>query len=225
MKKQVSLLTGALFLFVMASMASATSVMLDHFVYDPLNPNLTANSGTIVQTATQTDPTIFGGTRKVTLRWVSGPSNVMLTRPAGAANHFMICDSGFGTVGSWEFDWGNTYAGGSILGDLTNGGGATGFEIAFLGSDAPVDINMTVLPIAGPSQMVTQNAPVGPGVVEFSFASFNTIASFAAIDSIRFDFTAPAAADFAIDYIQTIPEPASMALFGLLGLGLVRRRR
>jgi len=227
MKRQVALLSGILFLFIMTSMASATSMMIDHFVYDPLVPDLTANSAAALQTATQTDATTILGTKRfVALRWVSGQTDVTVKRPSGPANDYVTCGSEFGTVGSWEFDWGNTYAGGGSLGNFLNAGGY-GFEIAFLGSDAAVGINMTVLPTVGTPQTVVQSAPVGPGLVVFTFESFNTIpyANFTSIDSIRFDFTAPANADFAIDYIGIIPEPTSIALFGLLGMGLIRRRR
>jgi hypothetical protein len=226
MKKTLLLFLGILSLSVLASGAP---LVIDHFAYDELNPNLIVTTATPVLSSTQTDASILGGQRFVQATHVTGSGAVSLVRPLGAPFHYITCNTESGNDGAWEFAWGSTYAGGALLGDLTNGGFADTIIIEFLAADAAVGVNMTVLPLMGVAETVVSSTPIGPGLVLFAFSDYSF--SFTSIDSLRFSFTSVDASDFAVDSIVTnnlteIPEPASLLISGLLlGLGLLRRRR
>lgn len=100
------------------------------------------------------------------------------------------------------------------------------FRVVFLANDLPLDLTMQVTT----NGAVTATAPqVVPGgitsttAIDIPFSAFAG-ANFSDIDQIRFMFSTSPSGDFALSNLSTVPEPASLGLFGA-GVALLLRRR
>ncbi len=115
--------------------------------------------------------------------------------------------------------------------DFTEGGVSNQFALDFVSSDSsfPISDVLSITATSGSNtdtQFVTIPANSNLGVATVDFASFTGV-DFTQLDSvsIEYDFATAPGRDFEIDTFSAIPEPTSVALLGLGGLGLMLRRR
>jgi hypothetical protein len=119
--------------------------------------------------------------------------------------------------------------------DLTDGGVLNAFLLSVLSSDlgftATFDIYDSVTD-AAPSSTLSQDfgpVPFGSGPVAYTmlFSSFTDPAILTSADKIVLTLTGPAETDVTLDFIQAVPEPASVGLMlaSLPGVVVFARRR
>ncbi|MFK7765671.1 MAG: PEP-CTERM sorting domain-containing protein [Mariniblastus sp.] len=115
--------------------------------------------------------------------------------------------------------------------DMTDGGINTAFAFDFVSSDAPATISdvLSVTAVSGGTSVtnfVSIPASGNLGVATVDFADFTGV-DFTSLDEVSIDYnfaTAPGR-DFEIATFSAIPEPTSLAIIGLGGLGVLLRRR
>jgi len=128
----------------------------------------------------------------------------------------------------WDAD------GAGLAADLTDGGLANGIEIAIMAIDQG-SVTLTLEVFDGASVALLTLAGLGAGNFSFLFGDFvGDGGVFDSASAVRLTIEATEAADLALDFVRTIdvpppriPEPATLALFGLglMGLASIRRRR
>lgn len=137
----------------------------------------------------------------------------------------------FGATTRAVFDAGRDFAVG-LNTSLLAGGNA--FQISVLGSDLGFPFSLAAYTDGANYSMFTTTALPGSGLYTIKFSDFavasGTGANFADISVLEAVFNTPSgieAADFAIDLVNVVPEPDSLALTGMavFALGLVRRRK
>lgn len=114
--------------------------------------------------------------------------------------------------------------------DITNGLTLDTVRVNFvdLGTFALLPVTLTIDDGVN-SFTDTVVLPIGSlsaGIIDFPLQPYVTAGvDVTSVDSMEFSFDNQAGADITLDLIQVIPEPATMALLGLGGLALLRRRR
>jgi len=110
----------------------------------------------------------------------------------------------------------------------TNLAAETSFLLFTTFNDSAVAYTITLSTIGGGTSTQTINEGAGfSGDVSFPMASFAGTASLADVDSITLAIEGTRGTDVSIHTFSTVPETSStgLALLGVVGLGLARRRR
>lgn len=103
------------------------------------------------------------------------------------------------------------------------------FRLNFLANDLPMSVLAYVYTYGSPDALSTSTVAVGANQNSFSvdipFSSFAGGASFSDVDRFGFIFETGPSGDFALESIEAVPEPATMAAIGAGIVGLIARRR
>lgn len=102
-------------------------------------------------------------------------------------------------------------------------------NVTFRSNDLLQPVVVTMFTNGGASSF-TRTLNIAGGITSaspqtYSFDFTSDAASLGDVDAIRFDFDPAAGADFSLTSINTVPEPASMAVIGLGVAALLRRKR
>ncbi len=201
--------------------------------------SVTANSGTPSATSSAGPGigTILGGEREITVDYLSGPGSATININQ-AGNSLFAYSSDADTIGRATVLWDGVGSGGFAATDLSDGGVNDAFGLKIVFDDLAAIVTLAVCSGASCSTAVV-NLPGGIFVatdILVPFLSFVGTADFTAATEISMVIDhGPAgnplpSLDVQIDLIITtteVPEPATLALFGLglAGLGFARRRK
>jgi len=219
--------------FCVMSSANAGTLALDTFDYDL---NIAVNSGSTSATDTINNINIFAGDVQYDLLWSLGGN------PTGAsAVTYGVSDSrlSFNNASNVSSELSLTYAAfddtpaGPL--DLTGGGSFLSFYYDVLFSDGDFDVDVFVGSDDGDNMSIleTSSSDVA-SLTRFTldFSSFSAYmgfgaANFAAADFVKIVITADNAVDLEITEFGVIPEPTTLAIFGLglIGLAFGARRK
>jgi hypothetical protein len=217
--------------------ANASVVALDTFNYTPVI-DLEVNQTTTSDTTSRNDINSFLGDVQYTLNYISGPTSL-----DSSSVSFDLSGDGVMSYSNDDFMVSSlTMLYTALNGtpnsplDLTQGGAQSSFYFDILSSDLGFSIDVTVGSDTGAnvSNYVSISNSVSSLTREtIDFATFNTTlgagANFAAVDYVNIILTTTAVgSDLTITEfgITSVPEPTSVAIFGLglVGFALSRKK-
>jgi len=226
------------------SFSSAQAIMIDPFENGSLEVGVNAGSPPQIQTDGSAVTEALGGSRELQayasslIDSTNYPSYYILGQSCGACTPHVYYHAQLNVIGDTKVHWDGVNeavlkpAGlGGV--DLTDGGASTGFEIKVDYLAAGLNLALQVWDNGSTASASLSSLLLGTNFVPF--ADFTGTVNWASIDAIQMVISYPAAAVgqayiAEIDYIRTnssVPEPATLALFGLglAGIGAVWRRR
>jgi len=240
-----ALLLGSVLSVVALGSANAGYLTIDEF--SGPNTTLSVDAGTtsasVIDQAPDVAGTIIGGVRDMTLDFLGGGTGANGNAQVafgGGTGLFIHTQGGSGSIAQTTV----TYDGVAGAGLGVSFAGQQGIEVGLIESDAGMAWQFLLIDINGNTGSTVELTPSvafpGPATFFTSFANdftfdagfdLSNIFSFQLISNFDTDgagTASPVAAlDVTVDYIRVVPEPATLALFGvgLLGLGIVRRRK
>lgn len=171
---------------------------------------------------------VIGGSRNLTINTTSGTNSSDLTVLTGPQT--LNLNTGAGNNSAGTILWNANGAGlGGV--DLTDAGASNKFDLEVLFADNNLGVQISVTETAGAggsTATYSQNlgAIASSTFVGIPFASFTNFANvdFSQINSISLMLSGPASQDAIVRLVQTtgsgVPEPASIALWSVLGLAV-----
>jgi hypothetical protein len=217
------------------SVPAFASTYLD--AYDDGIAILTATNITGSMSLTETSLTdVLGGERYSTVTWESGTGAVNLNVSIVTAQDVASYSSPSGLDGKFSFEYGRST---DLDTDITSGGTDFAFKFLFDVADFTAPITVTVTTRDGGGDKVssgTVNSPSGLQTgdadvwVTLPYSSFSTVANggadFTDIDNILVEIDGPSESDYTLKAsVYDIPEPATMTVLALGGIGVLLRRR
>lgn len=225
---KVGLLTlGSAALLAAGSMANG-EVIIDFFSTGPYQIFLFPDDpdGFEDVTATGDEATILGGERYVMIDYVDGGADDGIVESALLNDgNIAFFNNGALAQGGLHLEYGReANLNADFSADAAGGNGAFRFDFAFVDGEGTLTVELTDGDgtNATSSEVTVDHA----GIFNVSFSDFGEDMDFGDLDNliVRLD-SDTIAADFALDSFRVIPAPASLALLGLGGLTLSRRRR
>lgn len=224
-------LTG-LFSLTATFTASATTTVDDFFgelfvIQVPDSPAGPFSESLLVSgdlDANNVDPDLFGNERLFTVDIDAASGSTAAISILGVGG-VLALDSGV-LAGPGDAEFGAFYDDFSDV-DVTDGGVNDAFSISILFMDGSFDFTLTLDDGTNSGTSTVSANSSGLHLIDLNDAAYASV-DLTSIDSINFEATnTEQAADVAIDRIAftVVPEPGSMALLGLGGLLIARRRR
>lgn len=223
MKSQLTFL--ATFAAILAVAPANALVMIDDFSSGAASSSLTSGSQYFMQNGT-----MVGGKRVVFIQVTSNAFGLSLDVDTNSGALSINSQSGVNGLGAIGYGLTMTGPNSTAYSDLNlNLSAENRFEIRTLSRDGDLTVRMNVRNGNGTNFTVTQtllgNSVNTPELLTFNFSSFTGV-NFADVDQIQVDFDTADSGDVAVDYVQAVPEPATMAVLGAAAaLAAARRRR
>lgn len=223
---------GAVALLLSAGVAGADIVMVDDFSAGEIDLSTRTASGSISDPVAQ----VLGGERELSWSIVANPFNSRLNLFAAFNDQpgFGI-DMGVGNASVVEltYDGVGSDAAAAGLNFNANSFGVDRVVLSFLSIDLPVDVTIAIVDGNGNRGTLTRVLPAGTGNIEsFVFDQFTFIGQgfdFSDIDRLDVSFNLfgqdPNRDLFLLNIGFEVPSPGPLALAGLGGLAIFRRRR
>lgn len=206
-----------------ASSANAL-VMIDDFTTGAASSSLNAGSQYFSQAGS-----MVGGDRVVFIQIVSNTFGLDMDVDTNAGVLSLNSQSGVDGLGAVAYGL-NLVSPTSTSFDNMNLdlSGESAFEIKTLSRDGDLKVDVLVRNSPNSYVMSTQtlfgSSINTPEVLTFNFSSFTGV-NFADVDQILVRFDTSNSGDVAVDYIQAVPEPATLAVLGAVAAVAARRKR
>jgi hypothetical protein len=219
--------------------SSASAAVIDDFTAPADGQTFTqTNVGTrSSQTLSGLGASVIGGTRQVSAiilpdSGAGSSASVKIQNPTPGAAELSF---GSNTDAEVSLSYGTA---GDLNADLSNGGLSNAFVVRVLLSDLRANGIPNVILVSttgrGSSGAVHFDVPplIGNGSpapfdIIVPFASFFGPIDFSDIDTIELEINGPPSSNYTLDFFatNTVPEPASLSLFGIGAMGLLARRK
>lgn len=223
MKAQFTLITTLTALLAAAS--AHALVMIDDFTTGAASSSLSSGSQYFMQNGS-----MIGGTRVVFIAVTNNAFGLSLDVDTNSGALSINSQSGVDGLGAVGYGLTMTGPNSTSYNDLNlDLSGEDRFEIRTVSRDGDLTIRMNVRNGNGTNFTVSQtlfgSAINTPELTTFLFSSFTGV-NFADVDQIQVDFDTANSGDVAVDYIQAVPEPATMAVLGMAAaIAAARRKR
>ena len=214
-------------LSLLISSADASIIVIDDFEDGTVALEAT-NATSFVFLVSQATPSAIGGYRNVAVCLISDYLSARAN--SNPIPGVMAFSSGSQSTG----EFGLSYVGNNLEGlggiDLSDGGTNQVINVDFTSADFGAKTAITLEDIDGNIAGIEQDLSSGPGVVSFNLSEFADLGvDLTAIDAIGLIIDGEEDGDYTIDSIYaTVPEPGTIAIWGLLGVGMafyIRRQR
>ncbi len=211
-------------LILLAAAAASQAVLIDDFTTGEYSSEITSGYEMDLQHGD-----MLSGARGTYMRVLSNP----LETPALSyviQNGVAIVSSGTLLRGFVEFAYGYALEGDTPIPQDMNLdlSGDSAFRIHFLANDLPLSVAVLAGQYNTGFWRGTIDVPGGqldPFTVDVPFSSFEEGIDWADVDQIVFDITGSPSGDYAISRLETVPEPASIAVLAMGAAALIARKR
>jgi hypothetical protein len=222
-----------LILSLVVTAGSAHAIIIDDFTSGNFAQSISSGSWVGSQTGAmlggERDTGVFVNSNPLNTSLHMSVGNGMLVSSAGVLMQAQIGldydGAGDETNSTFPFERGPGLGGINLM-----AGGHNAIRFLFRANDQPLTLTAYAITYNGAAENIsTATMTVNPNqalfAVNLAYSSFSGNANFANIDRLVFTFDTMPSGDFALDRIETVPEPASMAALALGAAGIAARRR